>query len=203
MYTGEQMTFLERLNAILPRITEEGFIGKKGLGNEIPFHVFDYPPEEELAMREHIVFLVERMSQQHGNIKLLHINLFDVMIQHLRERGELEKAFSLEAEKGSPALWKALSALVDPERFVKMLDEKKHLSDYDVILISGVGTIWPWVRAHSLLTNLQNVAGNSSVVLFYPGTYNGQSFCLFGRVKSDPYYRAFRLIPWHVEIKWR
>ena len=195
MHKGEQMTFLERLNAILPRITEEGFLRKKGLGNEIPFYVFDYPPEEELKMRERIVFIIERMAQQHAHIKLLHINLFDIMIQHLRERGNLEKAFSLEAEKGSQALWNALSASVKPERFIKMLDEKKHLSDYDIIFVSGVGTIWPWVRAHSLLNNLQSVTGNASVVLFYPGIYSGQSFQLFGTMESNNYYRAFRLIP--------
>lgn len=189
------MTFLERLNAILPRITEEGFLHKKGLGNEIPFFVFDYPPEEELKMREHILFIIEHMVQQYAHVRLLNINLFGLMIQHLRERGNLEKAFSLEAEKGSSALWKALSASVEPKRFVKLLDEKNHLSDYDVIFISGVGTIWPWVRAHSLLNNLQSVTGNASVALFYPGTYTGQSFRLFDRLETNNYYRAFRLVP--------
>lgn len=194
MYTGELMNFTERLNAILPRITEEEFQQGKGLGNEIPFYVFDYPPEEELKMREHISFIIERMSKQYAHIRLLHIKLFDIMIQYLCERGNLEKSFSLEAEKGSQALWNALSSSVRPDRFIKLLEEKKRLSEYDIIFISGVGTIWPWVRAHSLLNNLQNVTGNASVVLFYPGVYNGQSFQLFGKMKSNNYYRAFRLI---------
>ena len=92
-------------------------------------------------------------------------------------------------------MWNALSASVQPERFIKLPDEKKHLSDFDIILISGVGTIWPWVRAHSLLNNLQSVTGNASVVLFYPGTYNGQSFQLFDQLETNNYYRAFRLVP--------
>ena len=189
------MNFIERLNAVLPRITEDNFIKGRGLGNEIPFYVFDYPPEEELAVRDHVSFILDRMSKQHTHLKVLHLKLFDLMVEYLRERGNLDKAFSLEAEKGSQALWDALSASVKPERFIKLLDDKKHLSDFDIILISGVGTIWPWVRAHSLLNNLQSVTGNASVVLFYPGTYNGQSFQLFDCLETNNYYRAFRLVP--------
>lgn len=188
------MNFTERLNAILPRITEDNFIKGRGLGNEIPFYVFDYPPEEELTMRNHVSFILDRMSNQHPNHKVLHIKLFDLMVEYLRERGNLDKSFSLEAEKGSKVLWNALSASVQPDRFIRLLDEKKHLSDFDIILISGVGTIWPWVRAHTLLNNLQSVTGNASVVLFYPGIYNGQSFQLFNRLETNNYYRAFPLV---------
>jgi len=187
--------FNNRLNKILPTITSSEFLSHKGLGNEIPFHVFDYPPEEELRMREHIVFLMERLKKNHSNIKVLHINLFETMVLHLQDRVILEKSFILESQKGSKALWKALSALVQPQRFVKVIADKYNLKNSDLILVSGVGTIWPWVRAHSLLNNLQNVTGSVSLLLFYPGKYTGQSFQLFGRLKSDNYYRAFRLIP--------
>lgn len=188
-------TFEERLNAILHEITKEKFLDNKGLGNEIPFHVFDYPPDLELKTREHIDFMIDRIASHHSNIKLIHIKLFDLMIEHMKDRGNLDKAYQLEADKGSEALWKAISASVKPERFVKVIDEKYDLKDANLIFISGVGTIWPWVRAHSLLNNLQSITGDVSVVLFYPGKYNGQSFRLFDRLDGDNYYRAFRLIP--------
>ena len=171
------------------------FLNKKGLGNEIPFHVFDYPPDFELKMREHINFMINRIASYHQNIKLVHIKLFDLMIEHMRERGNLDKAFELESEKGATVLWKAISASVKPERFVKVIDQKHELKDANLILISGIGTIWPWVRAHSLLNNLQSITDDVSVVMFYPGKYNGQSFRLFDRLDGDNYYRAFRLIP--------
>ena len=188
------INFNNRLNKILPTITSDEFLSHKGLGNEIPFHVFDYPPEEELRMREHIVFLIEHLKKSHPHIKVLHINLFKTMVLHLQDRAILEKSFILESQKGSKALWKALSALVQPQRFVKVIADKYNLKNSDLILVSGVGTIWPWIRAHSLLNNLQNVTGSVSLLLFYPGKYTGQSFQLFGRLKSDNYYRAFRLI---------
>ena len=195
MYTGEQMTFQERLDAILPEVTSDGFLKKNKLSGEIPFYVFDYLPEDELKMREHILFMEERIKKHHPGIKFRHVRLFHLMIEHLTERGNIEKAYDLECEKGSAALWKALSAAVQPERFVNIIAEKYNLAQCDLVFISGTGTIWPWVRAHSLLNNLQSVTGNASVVLFYPGKYSGQSFRLFDRLAEDNYYRAFRLVP--------
>jgi len=187
--------FNNRLNKILPTITSSEFLSHEGLGNEIPFHVFDYPPEEELIMRGHVAFLISHLKKNYVHIKVLHINLFETMVLYLQDRKILEKSFTLESQKGSKALWKALSALVQPQRFVKVIAGKYNLKNSDLILVSGVGTIWPWVRAHSLLNNLQSVTGNIPLLLFYPGKYTGQSFQLFGRLKSDNYYRAFRLIP--------
>jgi len=188
-------SFEERLNAILPEITSDMFLSRRTAAGEIPFHVFDYPADLELKVREHIQFMGKRIANHHQNIRLIHINLFDLMIGYLRDRGNLEKAFDLEAAKGSSELWKALSASVKAERFVKIIDEKFKLKEANLIFINGVGTIWPWVRAHSLLNNLQSITGDISVVMFYPGKYNGQSFRLFDKVDGDNYYRAFRLIP--------
>ncbi len=188
------MNLTERLNAIWPKITSEDFLKGRGLGNEIPFYVFDYPPEEELAVRQHIEFLLNRLSQHHPELKVLHIKLFHFMVEYLQERGNLEKAFALEANKGEKALWKALSASVKPELFIKSLDAKHCLAEQGIIFISGVGTIWPWIRAHSLLNNLQSVTDKASVVLFYPGVYSGSSLRLFDILPADNYYRAFRFI---------
>lgn len=195
MYTGEQMTFETRLNAIFPEITSDKFLKKNNVAGEIPFYVFDYPPEEELRVRAHISFMEDRIAKQCSHIRLKHIKLFNLMVDYLAERGNLEKSYSLEAEKGAEALWNALSATVKPERFVNIIAEKCNLASCDLIFISGVGTVWPWVRAHSLLNNLQSVTGNASVVLFYPGKYTGQSFQLFTRLEENNYYRAFRLVP--------
>lgn len=189
------MTFENRLDAIFPEITSDRFLKKNNVAGEVPFYVFDYPPKEELRMREHIIFMEERIVKQCSNIHLKHIKLFGLMVDYLSERGNLDKAYALEAEKGTEALWNALSATVKPERFVNIIADKCNLSLCDLIFISGVGTVWPWVRAHSLLNNLQSVTGNASVVIFYPGKYTGQSFQLFEKLDVNNYYRAFRLVP--------
>jgi hypothetical protein len=43
----------ERLNAILPRIVDDEFLGSSGIGNEVAFYIFDYPPEHELHVRHY------------------------------------------------------------------------------------------------------------------------------------------------------
>ena len=48
--------FNRRLNKILDRVTSDAFLANQGLGNEIPFYAFDYPPEREPEIQEHIQF---------------------------------------------------------------------------------------------------------------------------------------------------
>ena len=183
-----------RLNQVLPKITSKAFLGGKGLGNEISFHIFDYPPENELQIREHIQFLKDKIKKQHTDIKVLHINLFQFIIRHLKEKNILEKSFSLEQKKGTPELLKALKAPLKAEKLVSLVRDTMHPQDYDLMIMDGVGSAWPLVRAHSLLNNLQTVMGNTPLVLYYPGNYDGQALKLFGKIDSNNYYRAFRLV---------
>lgn len=184
----------ERLNKILDKITKKDFLNCKGLGNEIAFYIFDYPPENELQIREHIQFLKDRIRKQHTDIKVLHINLFQFIIGHLKERKILEKSFSLEQKKGTSELLKALKAPLKAENLVTLIRDTMQPQDYDLVLMDGIGSIWPLVRAHSLLNNLQPIMGNTPLVLYYPGNYDGQVLKLFGKVDSNNYYRAFRLV---------
>jgi hypothetical protein len=43
-----------RLELLKQKVQEEDFLNARGLGNEIPFWIFDYPPEKELLVRETI-----------------------------------------------------------------------------------------------------------------------------------------------------
>ena len=50
------------------------------------------------------------------------------------------------------------------------------------------------LRSHTVLNNLHQVIDHVPVVLFYPGKYDGQELILFGEIKDDNYYRAFKLV---------
>jgi hypothetical protein len=41
----------ERLNQILAKLTSKDLLTNQGLGNEIGFWIFDYPPEDEMTVR--------------------------------------------------------------------------------------------------------------------------------------------------------
>jgi len=183
----------QRLNQILPRVTSTGFLSGKGLGNEIAFYIFDYPPEAEPRIREHIRFLLAHIPKKRPGLRVKHINLFDLVIDHLRERSLLKKSFQMQRDKGDKALEKALRGPLKSEKLVQIFVEVAQPEEQDLVLVSGVGSVWPLVRSHNLLNNLQTVMGQTPLVMFYPGRYDGQALRLFGKIKSDNYYRAFRL----------
>ena len=184
----------DRLNQILPRVTSDEFLGGRGIGNEIPFYIFDYPPEEELRVREHILFLLDHIPKQKPGIRVKHVNLFDFVLDYLKSRNLLDKALDMQRTKGNEALKKALDGPLHENKIAPVFAEAAQPDQHDLILVSGVGSVWPLLRSHTLLNNLHSVMGNIPLVMFYPGRYDGQFLRLFGRLKSSPYYRAFRLV---------
>jgi hypothetical protein len=186
--------FTKRLNKILDRVTSDSFLHGKGLGNEIPFYAFDYPPERELEVREHIAFLVAQIPKHRPGLRFIHVNLFDLIIRHLKARGFYDKALDLQKKKGDEALLKALAAPLDAGKLASVFTDEVKPEEQDLVLVSGIGSAYPLLRTHNLLNNLHHRMGSTPLVLFYPGVYDGQSLRLFGTLQDKPYYRAFRLV---------
>ncbi len=190
-----QQQLQDRLNQIPDKIVSKDFLSGKGLGNEIGFWIFDYAPESELEVREYLVFLESMLAKKHSHLKVKHINLLQMLMEYLQDRGFADKAIKMQQAKGDQALIKALAGPLHMDKFSPYLYEKTNASDQDIILISGVGSVWPLLRAHNLLNSLHALLGHIPLVLFYPGNYDGQTMTLFGKIPSDNYYRAFDLVP--------
>jgi hypothetical protein len=101
----------------------------------------------------------------------------------------------MQREKGDAALEKALRSPLKPEKLAQIFVDSVQPTEQDLVLVTGVGSVWPLVRTHSLLSNLHPVMKSTPLVMFYPGRYDGQTVRLFGRIKSNNYYRAFKLVP--------
>ena len=194
-----------RLNQILPKLTSDGFLKTRGIGNEIAFYIFDYEPEDELRVRDHIQFLVAHLPKNRPGMRVAHINLFDFLIHYLKERNLLEKSFRLQRENGDAALLKALKGILHEEKIAQRFAGIAKPAEHDLVLISGIGSAYPLLRSHALLSNLHAIMGQTPLVMFYPGRYDTQTLRLFGktglaggsaeeRKKKTNYYRAFRLI---------
>ena len=194
-----------RLNQILPKLTSDGFLKTRGIGNEIAFYIFDYEPEDELRVRDHIQFLVAHLPKKRPGMRVAHINLFDFLIHYLKERNLLEKSFRLQRENGDAALLKALKGILHEEKIAQRFAGIAKPAEHDLVLISGIGSAYPLLRSHALLSNLHAIMGQTPLVMFYPGRYDTQTLRLFGktglaggsaeeRKKKTNYYRAFRLI---------
>jgi hypothetical protein len=185
----------DRLHRILPRITADDFLSGAGIGNEIAFYIFDYPPEDELTVRDFLRTLLEHIPRQRQGVRVAHINLFEFVLEYLRDRKLLEKSLQMQREKGGSALKKALAGPLHESKLAPLFAEAAQPDQHDLVIISGVGSVWPLLRSHSLLNNLHSVMGKTPLVMFYPGRYDGQSLRLFGKMKNHNYYRAFKLVP--------
>lgn len=184
----------ERLNKILEKVTSDDFLGGQGLGNEVPFYAFDYPPQDEMQVREHVRFLEGAISKRRPGLKVAFINLFELLLEMLNNRKLMDKSIDLQAQKGDEALQKALKAPLDAGKVAKELVDRYPPSEFGLLVINGVGSAYPLIRTHNLLNNLQPFMGQTPLVVFYPGLYDGQSLKLFGQLGEKPYYRAFRLV---------
>jgi len=187
-------TLEKRLNKIPDIILSEDFLNKKGLGGDLCFWIFDYAPEFELQVREYITFLEDLLSKKHRHLKVANINLLKNMVAYLKERKLLDRAFDLQKLKGDDSLMKALSGPLHMDKFVPFLLKYNNIKDQDLVLFSGVGSVWPLLRAHNLLNSLHADLGHVPLVLFYPGQYTGKDLSLFNRIPSNNYYRAFKLV---------
>lgn len=185
----------QRLNEIIKIVASDTFLNNSGIGNEIGFYIFDYPPEEELRVRDHIRFLLEHLPMKRPGLRVNHLNLFDLLLDYLKSRKLLDRAFAMQRQKGDQALHKALAGPLNENRLREVFAVAACPQANDLVLVSGVGSVYPMVRLHTLLNNLHPIMGSTPLLVFYPGRYDGQALRLFGKLKSHNYYRAFKLVP--------
>jgi hypothetical protein len=196
----------QRLNGILPKIISPDFLSGAGIGNEIPFYIFDYPAEEELSVRKHIHFLHHALAQEAPNLKFRHVNCLDLLTDYLESRGYLERSLAMESRKGTVETIKAIKGMASAEKLADFFKSQVLKDNPDLVFLSGLGSAFPVVRTHELLNNLHRHMRSIPLILFYPGVYNQKTLLLFGnnRLSSEvnkikpadksAYYRAFRLI---------
>lgn len=188
-------TFEERLNQALPRLASPDVLDNKGAGGEIGFWIFDYPPEREMEMRSWLSEVIEPgLRKQKPDLKFVTVDLFECVISLLEERGLLDKAFEMQLKKGDEALLSTLRSVLKEDRLAARIVEKSGATDLGLLIIKGVGAVFPMLRTHTLLSALHPHMRNTPLLMLYPGRYDGLSLKLFNKLGDDNYYRAFRLV---------
>ena len=187
--------FEERLNQVLLRLVSPDVLSNCGAGGEIGFWIFDYPPEQEMQMRSWITDVIEPgLTKQKPGIRFKLVDLFELVIALLEERNLLDKAFAKQMKEGDEAVLKSLRSVLKEDKLAARLVEIAGVQDLDLLLIKGVGSVYPMLRTHTLLSALHPHMRDKPLVMFYPGRYDGQSLRLFSKLTDDNYYRAFSLV---------
>ena len=190
------MEFQDRLDAIWNRISSREFLENKGVANEVRYYVFDYEACNELIMRQKIKDLLARNNPETDGFQIVEYDIYKLILSILEERGYVDKCIRFEKEKGREYLYNAISKLLrlttDNNLIVNRIME--NTPENSVVFLTGIGKVYPFVRAHNVLNNLHQVFDKVPVIMFYPGNWNGQSLSLFGTISDGNYYRAFPLI---------
>ena len=185
-----QDDFARRCEVLRARLGEDDFLHNRGLGNEIGFFTFCYDASLELRAREFFAQLEAESASGALPCNLMVRNLYDTFLGLLEKKRILAAVPKQEARRGSDHLLKRLRSIATPEALAAELAYEPHQPG-DVLLLTGVGEIYPFLRVHTLLDNMHVAFGDIPVVVAYPGRFNGQSFSLFNMLDDGNYYRAF------------
>lgn len=192
-----KMPMQDRLQHLFSVVSGQRFLNKQGLGNEVPFFICPYRPEEAVEMERLQRQLINRLEQ--AGVRILSTNLYDLAVSILKERDIWDRVLELEPTVSKDQLKELLQGVLDPEaHLVPAIAAKLQSVEFDVLFLSGVGEVFPYIRSHNVLNNLQSTAKDQPTVMFFPGSYThsletGASLDLFGRLHDDKYYRAFNI----------
>ena len=187
--------FEERLNQVLPRLLSADVLDNKGAGGEIGFWIFDYPAEREMEMRSWLTEVIEPgLRKQKPDLRFATIDLFECVTSLLEERGLLDKAFDMQLKKGDETVLTSLRSILKEDRIAARIFDLVGAQHLDLLIVRGVGAVYPMLRTHTLLSALHPHMRETPLLMLYPGRYDGQSLRLFNKLGDDNYYRAFRLV---------
>ena len=189
-------TLEERLDQAEAMIQTTSFRENKGLGNEVGYYIFDYPPEQELYIRNWVEYVRQKNENSGDDYRIIVFDLYDIVIDILIQKGYLEKCYQFEKTRGFERVSKSISNMLKITSSNGLIVNyiKDHITEKSVVFITGIGKCYPILRSHTVLNNLHQVVDQVPVVLFYPGKYDGKELVLFGEIKDDNYYRAFKLV---------
>ena len=160
--------------------------------NNMPYAIFRYPPEDEIAVRAEIAMLQTRLESL-GKM-ITRISLAECMISALETEGITQEALG-EQEKMvgldtvTDTVHQVLSQYQPLDQVVLDRMPKDGDPTKDIVFITRAGFLFPVYRTSSLLEQLMGTVQIPSV-LFYPGSMDGAAGLKFmGILDAEHNYR--------------
>lgn len=180
----------DRLDKIRMLIKEDEFLEGRGLSNEVNIRIFCYKPMDEMAVKH---FISQITTDPTLKPNIIECNLYQIFLEACNDIDILDAISEMEEVDGKDFLLEQLHSTVGEGEFIEKI-KTKFLSNGDVLLLTGIGDVFPFMRVHSLLEALQPHFSNIPILVMYPGEFTGYSLKLFDKLKPHDYYRAFNII---------
>ena len=169
----------DRLDKVRALIQEPEFLEGKGLSNEVNIRIFCYEPENEMV--------------QSLDCHLIVCNLYKTFLSICDDMDITDAIPDMEEADGSAYLLEQLNSAIGNGEFIDKIQYEPH-EPGDVLMLTGVGEVFPFMRIHTLLEALQPYFSDVPILVMYPGEFDGRHVKLFNRLTPNDYYRAFNVI---------
>lgn len=176
-------------------LRSERFLRMEGLSKEVPFFIYHFPPAwavEVEGLRDRVT---TKLCTDDG-LSVVDVNLYDLAIQLLQERGVWERVLALEPEMEKEEFRETLQGMLDPhDHLAPAIRARLDAEPSDIVFLTGLGEVFPFIRTHTVLENLQSVVTGRPMLAWFPGTYeftqaHGHQLRALNLTASDSYYRA-------------
>ena len=185
-------------------LKSKAFLERRGISNEVPIFIYPYPPDQARQVAEMCRRIQDKLRTEAG-VRVLEINLYDIALDILADMGALDDLEDVEPTLTKGDFREALQGVLDPVNdLLPMIRARiKANPDAQILFLTGIGEVYPYIRSHNVLTALHNVVRDVPLLAWFPGTYQesatrGSSLVLFGLGGDEKYYRARDIRFWEV-----
>lgn len=185
-------------------MSSQRFLRMEGLNNDIPFFLCPFPVKEKRNVEQMIPQLKRHLTDR--GITVQEINLYDLCIELLKEAGIFDQLCEIEKDTEKGFFLESLQSILDVESHIvpAIKDRISEHAQTNILFLTGVGEVFPYIRTHNILNNLQSSVKKFPLVLFFPGEYThsldkGATLSLFGILPGDKYYRAYDLTKYEIQ----
>ena len=142
-------------------ISNQEFLRKESLGGEIPFFIAAFDPKQQNDVERAIRKLKNKLDT--NGIPVLELNLYDIALELLNDGLGDGEIFELEKTMDKREFKQALQSTLDiNEVLIPKIKNMIENSSAKVYFLTGIGLVFPFIRSHNVLNNLQNIAKKST-----------------------------------------
>ncbi|KSZ58783.1 hypothetical protein Z045_09050 [Rhodococcus pyridinivorans KG-16] len=181
-------------------LRSDRFLRMEGLSKEVPFFIYHFPPAWALDVDDMRDRVTTKLQSDDG-INVVEINLYDLAVELLTDRGVWDRVLRAEPTMDKTDFREMLQGMLDPHDHLapairaRLDAEPGNERSTTVVFLTGIGEVFPFIRTHTVLENLQSVVVGRPMLVWFPGTYEftqsaGHQLRALNLGASDSYYRA-------------
>lgn len=181
-------------------VRSDRFLRMEGLSKEVPFFIYHFPPTWALDVDDMRNRVTTKLRSDDG-VSVVEINLYDLAVELLTGRDVWDRVLRAEPTMDKADFREMLQGMLDPHDHLApairaRLDAGPGADpNTTVVFLTGIGEVFPFIRTHTVLENLQSVVVGRPMLVWFPGTYEftqsaGHQLRALNLGASDSYYRA-------------